>query len=158
MHKCTSATVIVHIYRVTVALAFNILVIFSLSLSLVALTLTSRSLFLILSNHQTITADQIIKPLPPIKSSNHRHRLPPPLISRRSSDQIIRLARSLIKSLIATATKPLRSPIATDFSLFNQWVSGWVGDDLGFGLHGLVFLDDASWVGDDDGWVWSDRW
>ena len=24
-------------------------------------------------------------------------------------------------------------------------------------MNGLVFLDDASWVGDDGGWVWSDR-
>ena len=28
---------------------------------------------------------------------------------------------------------------------------------MGFGLNGLVFLDDAGWVGDDGGWVWSDR-
>ena len=24
-------------------------------------------------------------------------------------------------------------------------------------MNGLVFLDDAGWVGDDGGWVWSDR-
>ena len=28
---------------------------------------------------------------------------------------------------------------------------------MGFGLNELVFLDDAGWVGDDGGWVWSDR-
>ena len=28
---------------------------------------------------------------------------------------------------------------------------------MGFGLNELVFLDDAGWVGDDSGWVWSDR-
>ena len=27
---------------------------------------------------------------------------------------------------------------------------------MSFGLNGLVFLDDAGWVGDDAGWVWSD--
>ena len=28
---------------------------------------------------------------------------------------------------------------------------------MSFGLNGLVFLDDAGWVGDDAGWVWSDQ-
>ena len=57
VHKCTIATVTVHICTVNVALAFNILVIFSLFLSLACLwllTLTSLSHFLISSNHQTI--------------------------------------------------------------------------------------------------------
>ena len=77
MHKCTIATVIVHICMVIVAFAFNILVIFSLSLSLVALTLTSLSLFLIWSNHQTIwsLADQSVDLTTAadrlIKSSDH---------------------------------------------------------------------------------------
>ena len=154
VHKCTNATIIVHICTIIVALAFNILVIFSLSLSLVAFTLTSLSVFLIWSTHQTTTIDQLIRP-----------------------------AQSLIKSPIATATKPFRSLLATDFLLFDQWVSGWVGDDLafelnefqiewvldwvgfwlnkfwiewvsdwvGFSLNGLVFLNDAGWVGDDGG-------
>ena len=154
VHKCTNATIIMHIWTIIVALAFNILVIFSLSLSLVAFTLTSLSVFLIWSTHQTTTIDQLIRP-----------------------------AQSLIKSPITIATKPLRSLLATDFLLFDQWVSGWVGDDLafelnefqiewvldwvgfwlnrfwiewvsnwvGFGLNGLVFLNDASWVGDDGG-------
>ena len=54
-----------NICMVIVAIAFNILVIFSLSLSLVALTLTSFSIFLIWSNQQT---SKSLKPLPP---TNH---------------------------------------------------------------------------------------
>ena len=66
IHKCTIASVIVHICTVIVALAFNILVIFFLSLSLVTLTLTSFSVFLIWSTsnhcrqstHPNTTTDQ----------------------------------------------------------------------------------------------------
>ena len=32
----------------------------------------------------------------------------------------------------------------TDFSLFDQWVLGWVGDDLAFGLSGFW----PKWVSD----------
>ena len=50
MYKCISAIVVMHIYTVTVALAFNILLFFSLStllsLFLCGLNLTLRSLFL----------------------------------------------------------------------------------------------------------------
>ena len=57
VHKCTIATVIVHICTVTVALAFIILIISSLSLSLgfgqSHLTLP----FFIWSNHASIVAD-----------------------------------------------------------------------------------------------------
>ena len=118
VHKCTNAIIIVHICTIIVALAFNILVIFSLSLSLVAFTLTSLSVFLIWSTHQTTTIDQLI-----------------------------RLAQSLIKSSIATAMKPLRSLLATDFSLFDQWVSGWVGDDLAFELNEFQIEWVLDWVG-----------
>ena len=111
VHKCTNATVTVHICTVNIVLAFNNLVIFSLSLSLVALTFPFSHL---------------------INSSNHCHRS---THQTTTVDQIIRLAQSLIKSPIAAAMKPLRSPIATNFSLFDQWVSGWVGDDLAFRLN-----------------------
>ena len=118
VHKCTNVTIIVHICTIIVALAFNILVIFSLSLSLVALTLTSLSVFLIWSTHQTTTIDQLI-----------------------------RLAQSPIKSSIATTMKPLRSLLAIDFSLFDQWVFGWVGDDLAFELNEFHIEWVLDWVG-----------
>ena len=63
VHKCTIATVIVHICMVTVALAFNILIISSLSLSLGFGHLTSLSLS---------SFDQIMPPLP--RSLNHCRR------------------------------------------------------------------------------------
>ena len=36
------------------------------------------------------------------------------------------------------------------FSLFDQWVSGWVGDDLAFGLSGfqLEWVFDVEWFSD----------
>ena len=71
VYKCISAIVTVHICTVTVALTFNILVIFPLSLSLVALTLTPLSLFLIWSNHQTTVTNQIIKPPPLIATDTN---------------------------------------------------------------------------------------
>ena len=96
MHLCTIATIIVHICTVTVAYAFNILLVFSLSLvSALTLTLTltglspylyshltSLPLFLICShshhccrsNHASIAADQTMPPLLPIKLCLHCRR------------------------------------------------------------------------------------
>ena len=99
MHKCTSATVTVHIITVhvctvTVALAFNILVIFSSFL----VSSCSHSPF--------FSFDQIIKPLLPIKSSlataTDHHR----------------------PDLSTLADHPDLLPIAwsNHFSLFDQWV------------------------------------
>ena len=92
VHICTVATVTVHICTITVAYAFNILLVFSLSLvSALTLTLTltltrlspylcshltSLPLFLICShshhccrsNHASIAASQTMPSLPPILS------------------------------------------------------------------------------------------
>ena len=115
IHKCTIASVTVHIYTVIVVLAFNILVIFSLSLSLVALTLTSLSIFLIWSTsnhcrqstHPNTATDQLIRPVPPWSLSD-RHL---PLISRC---------------------------LISGFQV--GWVMIWLSDWVGFGMNGLVLI------------------
>ena len=126
-------------------LEFNILIIFSLSLSLVALTLTSLSLFLIWSNHastaadhQTIAANQIIKPSPPIATTT---------------------------DLSPIATKPDLSPITTKASpiadcraclisgFWVGWVMIWLSDWMGFRLIGFQI----EWVGF-PWWCWFGWW
>ena len=49
-------------------------------------------------------------------------------------------------------TKPdqIAAGLLSDFSLFDQWVSGWVGDDLAFELSGFR----PKWVSD-LGLIWS---
>ena len=140
MHKCTSATVTVHIITVhvctvTVALAFNILVIFS-------------SLLVSGCSHSPFFSfDQIIKPLLPIKSSpdqiisRHCHRSPSPwsLDSRRSPWS---LADRLIKSflvvwsmgfLVEGLISLLLTPIAVAIFFLCLMVLGfWLVDFDGF--------------------------
>ena len=60
MHECKIATIAVHICTVTVALVFNILVIFFLSLSLL-LSLSPHSSFFSFDQHQTTATRSLIK-------------------------------------------------------------------------------------------------
>ena len=157
MHKCTSATVTVHIITVhvctvTVALAFNILVIFS---SLLVSSCSHSPFF---------SFDQIIKPLLPIKSSpdqiisRHCHRSSSPwsLDSRRSPWSLAdRLIKSflvvwsmgfLVEGLISLLLTPIA--VAIFFSLFDGFgilISGF----WWFWLLGLMIVISGFW------WFWS---
>ena len=87
MHKCTSATITVHIYTITIALAFNILLIYFLSPS-------PHSLFLSGPSHSHLTLAIVV--LPPItialdkrRRCNHQpnNTQPPPPHGKRKSYQ-----------------------------------------------------------------------
>ena len=131
MHKCTSATVTVHIITVhvctvTVALAFNILVIFS---SLLVSSCSHSPFF---------SFDQIIKPLLLIKSSPdqiiscHYHRSPSPwsLADRLIKSFLVVWSMGfLVEGLISLLLTPIAVAI---FFLCLMVLGFWLVDFDGF--------------------------
>ena len=152
MHKCNNNHAYMHDYYSTCIQYFSILF---LSHCLWLLSVSPHSPF--------FSFDQIIRPAKPLNLlqpliSCHRRQSPLPLISRQSP-----------RSLSDHLTLPLFLVVwLMGFKLGGWWFGSFVSHSLisglfGWGvnlagLNGLAFLDDGSWVGNDGGWVWSDRW
>ena len=143
VHKCTSATITVHIWTVIVALTFNIWLFFSLSpsphslfFSLVLLTLTSLSFYLwsLTLNHwspkQATTDDLWSKPskkqaVPPLFLPWCRDRRQISLIDANSEAHLLKLSPCHHWSSLKLCLISGFWGFDLFNSLFDQWVLGW---------------------------------
>ena len=149
VHKCTIATVIVYICTVIVACAFNILTIFSLSWSLLlSLSPYSPSHLTLCDQHQTTATRRTrqinIKPVTE-NDDDWKNKIlrqfgsTSSLVLDSDVDAQISILQRPCHNVFASHLAVTSShPRMVQFRIQEQWCveksSGWLGDDLGFGL------------------------